>query len=41
MVPPKRTDTVVQPDLLVVCDPRKLDRRGVREFWLVHPIDRL
>lgn len=66
-------DTVVQPDLLVVCDPGKLDRRGVRgapdwivevlspatashdqikkrqlyeqhgvrEFWLIHPIDRL
>lgn len=24
------TDRVVQPDLLVVCDPSKLDRRGVR-----------
>ena len=23
-------DTVVQPDILVVCDPRKIDRRGVR-----------
>ena len=23
-------DTVVQPDVLVVCDPRKIDRRGVR-----------
>ena len=66
-------DTVVQPDVLVVCDPSKLDRRGVRgapdwvvevlspstaghdqikklkiyerhgvrEYWLVHPIDRV
>jgi Uma2 family endonuclease len=66
-------DTVVQPDLLVVCDPGKLvdagvvgapdwivevlspasasrdqitkrslyEREGVREYWLVHPIDRL
>ncbi|MBI5608240.1 MAG: Uma2 family endonuclease [Deltaproteobacteria bacterium] len=66
-------DRVVQPDLLVVCDPAKLDRRGVlgapdlvvevvspatashdhvkkrrlcevcgvREFWLVHPTDRI
>ena len=66
-------DTVVQPDIVVVCDPAKLDRRGclgapdwvveilspttaakdqslkrtlyerhgVREFWLVHPADRL
>lgn len=66
-------DTVVQPDVLVVCDPAKLDRRGVRgapdwivevlspstaghdqikkrriyerhgvrEYWLVHPIDRV
>lgn len=24
------TDRVVQPDVLVVCDPKKLDRRGVR-----------
>ena len=24
------TDTVVQPDVLVVCDPAKIDRRGVR-----------
>lgn len=63
--------TVVQPDVLVVCDPRKLDekgclgapdliieitspstagkdlkekldlyeRRGVREYWIVHPTD--
>ena len=69
----ERTDTVVQPDVLVVCDPQKLDKRGVRgapdwivevlspatashdqvrkrgvyeragvrEFWLVHPIDRV
>lgn len=66
-------DTVVQPDVLVVCDASKLDRRGVRgapdfvvevlspltashdhvlkrrvyeragvrEYWLVHPIDRI
>ena len=66
-------DTVVQPDVLVVCDAAKLDRRGVRgapdfvvevlspgtashdhvrkrriyelagvrEYWLVHPIDRM
>jgi Uma2 family endonuclease len=66
-------DSVVQPDLLVVCDPAKLDRRGVRgapdwiievlspatavhdqvvkralyeragvrEYWLVHPLDRV
>ena len=66
-------DTVVQPDLSVVCDPAKLDdkgcrgapdwivevlspatashdhltkravyeRCGVREFWLVHPTDRI
>lgn len=66
-------DTVVQPDVLVVCDEAKLDRRGVRgapdwvvevispgsashdqiikrqiyerhavrEYWLVHPTDRL
>ena len=65
-------DTVVQPDVLVVCDRSKLDRRGcrgapdwiieitspstaskdqmlkrqlyerhgVREYWLVHPVDR-
>lgn len=68
-----RIDTVVQPDVLVVCDPAKLDRRGVRgapdlvvevlspgtashdhwrkrqvyeragvrEYWLVHPYDRM
>ncbi len=67
------TDTVVQPDVLVVCDAAKLDRRGVRgapdlvvevlspstaghdqvkkrrvyeragvrEYWLVHPYDRV
>jgi Uma2 family endonuclease len=66
-------DTVVLPDVLVVCDPAKADRRGlrgapdlvvevlspstashdhvrkrrvyewagVREYWLVHPIDRM
>ncbi len=71
--PDDQVDTVVQPDLLVVCDPAKLDdrgcrgapdlvveitspstaaldhirkkglyeRHGVREYWLVHPIDRL
>lgn len=69
----EQVDTVVQPDVLVVCDPGKLDRRGVRgapdfavevlspstaghdqvrkrriyeragvrEYWLVHPTDRL
>lgn len=68
-----RVDTVVQPDVLVVCDPARLDRRGVRgapdfvvevlspstaahdhvrkrrvyeragvrEYWLVHPVDRM
>ena len=66
-------DTVVQPDLSVICDPAKLDRRGcrgapdwvvevlsratarhdqmvkrrvyeragVKELWLVHPVDRI
>lgn len=66
-------DTVVQPDVLIVCDRRKLDRRGmcgapdwvaevlspttashdqivkipiyeragVREVWLIHPMDRI
>ena len=66
-------DTVVQPDVLVVCDVNKLDRRGVRgapdwvievlspstaghdqirkrelyerhgvrEYWLIHPVDRV
>jgi len=69
----EQIDTVVQPDVLVVCDPAKLDRRGVRgapdrivevlapatashdqiqkrrvyersgvrEYWLVHPGDRV
>jgi Uma2 family endonuclease len=68
-----KIDTVVQPDVMVVCSPDKLDRRGVRgapdwvvevlspstsghdqirkrsvyerhgvrEYWLVHPIDRV
>jgi Uma2 family endonuclease len=68
-----RVDTVVQPDVLIVCDAEKLDRRGVRgapdlivevlspgtaghdhgakrrvyeragvrEYWLVHPTDRM
>ncbi|CCE24693.1 Uma2 family endonuclease [Methylotuvimicrobium alcaliphilum] len=69
----ERIDTVVQPDVFVVCDTAKLDRRGVlgppdwiievlspstaghdqirklslyersgvKEYWLVHPIDRI
>jgi len=69
----ERVDTVVQPDVLVVCDPAKVgergvrgapdfvvevlspstagldqvrkrriyERAGVREYWLVHPIDRV
>jgi Uma2 family endonuclease len=69
----QQIDTVVQPDVLVVCDSSKLDRRGIRgapdwivevlspgtashdqirkrllyeqsgvkEYWLVHPTDRL
>lgn len=69
----ERIDTVVQPDVLVVCDPAKLsergvrgapdfiieiispstashdqatkrrvyERAGVREYWLVHPTDRI
>ena len=69
----ERIDTVVQPDVLVVCDSNKLDRRGVRgapdwvvevlspstaghdqikkrqlyerhgvrEYWLIHPVDRV
>jgi Uma2 family endonuclease len=69
----EQVDTVVQPDVLVVCDASKLDRRGmrgapdlvvevlspataghdqirkrrvyeragVREYWLVHPVDRV
>lgn len=68
-----RINTVVQPDLAVICDPGKLDDRGcrgapdwiieiispasalhdqrrkralyervgVREYWLVHPLDRV
>jgi Uma2 family endonuclease len=67
------TDTVLQPDIAVVCDAQKLDERGcrgapdwvievvspatasrdqilkrevyeragVREYWIVHPVDRL
>lgn len=67
------TTTVVQPDILVVCDPTKIternvrgapdwiievlspatarhdhltkralyERAGVREYWLVHPVDRV
>lgn len=32
-----QTDTIVQPDLLVVCDPSKLDRKGVKGApdWIV------
>ncbi len=69
----EQVDTVVQPDVLVVCDPDKVDERGVRgapdwvaevlspgsaardqivklalyeragvrEYWLLHPTDRL
>lgn len=69
----EQIDTVVQPDVLVVCDADKLDKRGVRgapdwivevlspstaghdqinkrnlyerhgvrEYWLVHPVDRV
>jgi Uma2 family endonuclease len=68
-----RVDTVVQPDVAVICDPSKLDdkgcrgapdwiieilspasaahdqirkralyeRHGVREYWLLHPVDRV
>lgn len=68
-----RVDTVVQPDVAVICDPAKLDdagcrgapdwvvevlspstaakdqtkkralyeRHGVREYWLLHPTDRV
>lgn len=68
-----QTNTVVQPDILVVCDPDKITERnvrgapdwiievlspatarhdhltkralyqraGVREYWLVHPVDRV
>jgi Uma2 family endonuclease len=28
--PDEQIDTVVQPDVLIVCDPRKLDTRGMR-----------
>ena len=70
--PDDKIDTVVQPDVFIVCDPQKLDERGtrgapdwvvevlspstakhdqfvkvpayeragVREVWLVHPLDR-
>jgi Uma2 family endonuclease len=69
----ERVDTIVQPDVLVVCDPAKIGERrvrgapdfvvevlspstaghdmvlkrrtyelaGVREYWLIHPTDRL
>lgn len=69
----EEVETVVQPDLVVVCDKTKLDQRGcrgapelvveilspstaardhvtkralydrhgVREYWLVHPLDRI
>jgi len=69
----ERVDTVLQPDVLVVCDPAKVgernvrgapdfvvevlsastsgldqiakryhyERSGVREYWLVHPLDRV
>lgn len=69
----ERTTTIVQPDILVVCDPEKITERnvrgapdwiievlspatarhdhltkralyqraGVREYWLVHPVDRV
>ncbi len=69
----ERVDTVVQPDVLVVCDPAKIgekrvrgapdlvvevlspataghdmvlkrriyEQAGVREYWLIHPIDRV
>ena len=69
----EQIDTVVQPDISVICEARKLDdkgcrgapdwivevisphtaardhilkralyeRHGVREYWIVHPIDRL
>ena len=68
-----QVETVVQPDLSIICDPGKLDekgcrgapdwiievlspstaskdqiqkkqlyeQRGVREYWLVHPVDRV
>lgn len=66
-------DTVVQPDITVICDPGKIDekgcrgapdwvietlspytashdqvrkldlyeRKGIREYWIVHPVDRI
>jgi Uma2 family endonuclease len=69
----KKTDTVVQPDIAVICDKSKIDdkgcngapdwiievlspataskdhvikrelyaRHGVREYWLVHPLDKI
>lgn len=69
----EQTGTIVQPDILVVCDPAKIternvrgapdwiievlspatarydhiikralyERAGVREYWLVHPVDRV
>ncbi|MDD2884992.1 MAG: Uma2 family endonuclease [Dechloromonas sp.] len=69
----EQVDTIVQPDILVVCDPAKIgdshvrgapdwiievlsprtarhdhltkralyERAGVREYWLVHPVDRV
>ena len=68
----ERVDTVVQPDVLVVCDPARIgekrvrardlvvevlspataahdmilkqriyEQAGVREYWLIHPIDRV
>lgn len=71
--PDETAHTVVQPDILVVCDPEKIgenaivgapdwiievlspatarhdhltkrnlyERAGVREYWLVHPVDRV
>lgn len=71
--PDDEIDTIVQPDVIVVCDANKLDdrgvrgapdfvievlspstashdhvlkrrvyeRAGVREYWLVHPVDRI
>jgi hypothetical protein len=32
-------DTVVQPGVYIISNPRKLDARGVREVWLIHPDD--
>lgn len=71
--PDDEVETVVQPDLAIICDPDKLDdkgcrgapdwiievlspgtaikdqtqklalyeRHGVREYWLIHPVDRV